>query len=292
MKKTLFFATVLALMASATVFCNKPDQGGTDNTETTYTLPAPKFVNDAVSVSFKSNESQFLELGDMIFLPDKLIFTEGGRYALFGKEGLKSYGDRVSISGKYTKDGNTYMMAGFGKAVFDGNKLTLTPDSGKAVEYDVNTQKPSTPSGNNENNIARAWKPGGDIKVSIPSKGISTTLAPNFESIAGYLEEHGVSGIDKATYKGYEIESINLSLAEMSFLVNFTNQKAYLGNWKWTNMAKGEFSYTFGAQWGGEMINGTADGSVKFVSNNRCDFVMNITVKGTTAELKFSLVEA
>ena len=67
-----------------------------------------------------------------------------------------------------------------------------------------------------------------------------------------------------------------------------------MGTWKWADKNAGKFTYSFQQAYGSELINGSAAGTVKFYkegSSNKCDFVMEISAKGVSANLEFALVE-
>jgi len=292
MKKSLLFMAALAFVACFAVSCNKNNPEDGSGTEVVFT--EPEHSDDALSITF-NNTNEPLQLGNELVIPEKLIFTEGGTFIFVGERFAKAVTNKFTLSGNYTVSGGVYSAPGLGSVSVSGANVSIQPAAGgEKKDYNADVTEPAAPSGTTETNLVRDWKPSGKVKVEIPSKGISTSLEPNLESIAAYLAEHGVN-IKKEEYAGYEIDKISLSLADKTFSVAFANKTAYVGIWKWVDQNAGKFSYTFDAQMGSELINGTSTGTVSFSksgSTNMCSFVMEITAKGVTANLQFSLVEA
>ena len=299
MKKTLFLTALAGFAALLCLSCNKPDNGGDTPKDIDVVFEEPAYLDQAAVVTFPSTGTSLNVDKQKLVKPEKLLLMESGHYVFMGKlVGSASYaptkaGDDIFIrSGKYTISNNVYTLDGFGKAEISNGKIYIDM-GGNPVSYDVNVNHPSAPSAGVESNLVRGWKPSGKVKISIPSKGISTNIEPSLDAVAAYLQEHGVS-INKEDYAGYQVAFISLSLADNTFTLGFTNKEAYVGTWKWADKNAGKFTYSFQQAYGSELINGSAAGTVKFYkegSANKCDFVMEISAKGVSANLEFALVE-
>jgi len=297
MKKTLFLTALAGFAALLCLSCNKPDNGGGE-TGKDVVFEEPAYLDQAAVVTFPSTGTSLNVDKQKLVKPEKLLLMESGHYVFMGKlVGSASYaptkaGDDIFIrSGKYTLSNKSYRLDGFGTAEISGDKIIIDM-GGNPVSYDVNVNHPSAPSTGVESNLVRGWKPSGKVKISIPSKGFSTDIEPSLDAVADFLHEHGVS-INKDDYTGYQVAFISLSLADNTFTLGFTNKEAYVGTWKWADKNAGKFTYIF-QQYGSELINGSAAGTVKFYkegSSNKCDFVMEISAKGVSANLEFALVE-
>ena len=297
MKKTLFLTALAGFAALLCLSCNKPDNGGGE-TGKDVVFEEPAYLDQAAVVTFPSTGTSLNVDKQKLVKPEKLLLMESGHYVFMGKlVGSASYaptkaGDDIFIrSGKYTLSNKSYRLDGFGTAEISGDKIIIDM-GGNPVSYDVNVNHPSAPSTGVESNLVRGWKPSGKVKISIPSKGFSTDIEPSLDAVADFLHEHGVS-INKDDYTGYQVAFISLSLADNTFTLGFTNKEAYVGTWKWADKNAGKFTYSF-QQYGSELINGSAAGTVKFYkegSSNKCDFVMEISAKGVSANLEFALVE-
>ncbi len=297
MKKTLFLTALAGFAALLCLSCNKPDNGGGE-TGKDVVFEEPAYLDQAAVVTFPSTGTSLNVDKQKLVKPEKLLLMESGHYVFMGKlVGSASYaptkaGDDIFIrSGKYTLSNKSYRLDGFGTAEISGDKIIIDM-GGNPVSYDVNVNHPSAPSTGVESNLVRGWKPSGKVKISIPSKGFSTDIEPSLDAVAGFLHDHGVS-INKEDYAGYQVAFISLSLADNTFTLGFTNKGAYVGTWKWADKNAGKFTYSF-QQYGSELINGSAAGTVKFYkegSSNKCDFVMEISAKGVSANLEFALVE-
>jgi len=297
MKKTLFLTALAGFAALLCLSCNKPDNGGGE-TGKDVVFEEPAYLDQAAVVTFPSTGTSLNVDKQKLVKPEKLLLMESGHYVFMGKlVGSASYaptkaGDDIFIrSGKYTLSNKSYRLDGFGTAEISGDKIIIDM-GGNPVSYDVNVNHPSAPSTGVESNLVRGWKPSGKVKISIPSKGFSTDIEPSLDAVADFLHEHGVS-INKDDYTGYQVAFISLSLADNTFTLGFTNKEAYVGTWKWADKNAGKFTYSF-QQYGSELINGSAAGTVKFYkegSSNKCDFVMEISAKGISANLEFALVE-
>ena len=298
MKKTLFLTALAGFAALLCLSCNKPDNGGGE-TGKDVVFEEPAYLDQAAVVTFPSTGTSLNVDKQKLVKPDKLLLMESGHYVFMGKlVGSASYaptkaGDDIFIrSGKYTLSNKSYRLDGFGTAEISGDKIIIDM-GGNPVSYDVNVNHPSAPSTGVESNLVRGWKPSGKVKISIPSKGFSTDIEPSLDAVADFLHEHGVS-INKDDYTGYQVAFISLSLADNTFTLGFTNKEAYVGTWKWADKNAGKFTYSFQQAYGSELINGSAAGTVKFYkegSSNKCDFVMEISAKGISANLEFALVE-
>lgn len=298
MKKTLFLTALAGFAALLCLSCNKPDNGG-GGTEKDVVFEEPAYLDQAAVVTFPSTGTSLNVDKQKLVKPEKLLLMESGHYVFMGKlVGSASYaptkaGDDIFIrSGKYTLSNKSYRLDGFGTAEISGDKIIIDM-GGNPVSYDVNVNHPSAPSTGVESNLVRGWKPSGKVKISIPSKGFSTDIEPSLDAVADFLHEHGVS-INKDDYTGYQVAFISLSLADNTFTLGFTNKEAYVGTWKWADKNAGKFTYSFQQAYGSELINGSAAGTVKFYkegSSNKCDFVMEISAKGVSANLEFALVE-
>jgi len=298
MKKTLFLTALAGFAALLCLSCNKPDNGGGE-TGKDVVFEEPAYLDQAAVVTFPSTGTSLNVDKQKLVKPEKLLLMESGHYVFMGKlVGSASYaptkaGDDIFIrSGKYTLSNKSYRLDGFGTAEISGDKIIIDM-GGNPVSYDVNVNHPSAPSTGVESNLVRGWKPSGKVKISIPSKGFSTDIEPSLDAVADFLHEHGVS-INKDDYTGYQVAFISLSLADNTFTLGFTNKEAYVGTWKWADKNAGKFTYSFQQAYGSELINGSAAGTVKFYkegSSNKCDFVMEISAKGVSANLEFALVE-
>ena len=298
MKKTLFLTALAGFAALLCLSCNKPDNGGGE-TGKDVVFEEPAYLDQAAVVTFPSTGTSLNVDKQKLVKPEKLLLMESGHYVFMGKlVGSASYaptkaGDDIFIrSGKYTLSNKSYRLDGFGTAEISGDKIIIDM-GGNPVSYDVNVNHPSAPSTGVESNLVRGWKPSGKVKISIPSKGLSTDIEPSLDAVADFLHEHGVS-INKDDYTGYQVAFISLSLADNTFTLGFTNKEAYVGTWKWADKNAGKFTYSFQQAYGSELINGSAAGTVKFYkegSSNKCDFVMEISAKGVSANLEFALVE-
>ena len=298
MKKTLFLTALAGFAALLCLSCNKPDNGGGE-TGKDVVFEEPAYLDQAAVVTFPSTGTSLNVDKQKLVKPEKLLLMESGHYVFMGKlVGSASYaptkaGDDIFIrSGKYTLSNKSYRLDGFGTAEISGDKIIIDM-GGNPVSYDVNVNHPSAPSTGVESNLVRGWKPSGKVKISIPSKGFSTDIEPSLDAVADFLHEHGVS-INKDDYTGYQVAFISLSLADNTFTLGFTNKEAYVGTWKWADKNAGKFTYSFQQAYGSELINGSAAGTVKFYkegSSNKCDFVMEISAKGISANLEFALVE-
>ncbi len=300
MKKTLVMTALSAFAALLCVSCNKPDNGG-NNTDQNVVFEEPAYLGQAAVVTFPSTGTSLNVDKQKLVKPEKLILMESGHYVFMGKlvgtasfAPVKAEGDNFIRSGKYTFASGVYDLAGFGKAEISSGKISIDV-GGNPVSYEGgDVHYPSAPSAGTESNMVRSWTPSGKVKVTIPSKGISTNLEPSLEAVAAYLQEHKVN-INKEDYVGYQISFISLSMADNTFTVGFANKYAYVGTWKWADKNAGKFTYSFSTSMGSELISGTAGGTVKFFKEggvNKCGFVMEISAKGTTANLEFNLVEA
>ena len=317
MKKILLFSAVVSLSTLFVLSCTKNggEQGGGDEPQKEAAkLDDPKNVKDAITITFAApaagqEEVSLITIDNCRVLPEKAIFTESGRYVFTGviKQILTkapAVGDTFTKTGEYTKDGQgNYKMPGVGTVTpsetpsqqgsSTQTDAELKSESGETVSLSSTVTTPPAASGTNEKNMVRSWVPEGNVHVEIPSKKISTNVAADLKAIAKYLKEHEVN-INPDDYEGYGIADISMSLAEKSFIVAFTNTKAYVGSWQWTNQNAGQFSYNFSSNLGSELISGSASGSVEFYSENnvnKCAFVMSITVKGINGSLNFVLRE-
>lgn len=250
----------------------------------------PSYAKDALSVIFPS-QAQPIVAGSEDVIPEKLIFTESGRYVLVGEMGTKALDGKFTVSGQFALRDGVYTMNGFGSASISGNQVALRPQNGASVQYDATVNHAPGSTSGNESNMVRSWKVDGKIKASYRSA--TTKLEPDLESIAQYLADHHFVYIDTRLYRGYVISDITMSMADNAFIISFENAEAYVGNWKWENREAGQFNYTFST--GAGLIDGTAGGTVRFYKEgqvNKCDFVMSVSAINNTADLEFTLVEA
>lgn len=303
MKKVLLFTAAVLLSSIGFLSCNKNGGGSDEPQKDPAHLVDPVHTADALTIDFKEAETiKPITIDKYKVIPKKVIFTESGRYVFTGTiqeiTKAQNVGDIFTKTGLYSRNTDgSYQMPGVGSvstgATSGSTQTNLTDNSGNTNTYNSTvTDAPST-SGQNETNLVRSWIPEGNVHVEIPSKGISTNVGASLEAIAKYLAEHDVN-INVSDYVGYNIEDITLSMADQSFIIAFKNGQAYLGNWSWSNMSAGQFSYNFSSQMAGELISGSASGSVSFYSMNsvnKCDFIMSITAKGITASLTFTLRE-
>lgn len=307
MKKFFLFPALVAVSAFCLLSCNNKDKkDGDSQIITDVVMEEPEHKQDAQTITFSTPEpgaeEKLITIGQYKVRPEKAIFSESGYYVFVGTvmEITKSslnVGDTYTQTGSYTKDNEgTYNMEGVGSVSTNNqdNQATLTSEGGETIECPAVVEKPENTTTRNENNMARGWVPEGKVKVSIPSRGISTNVEASLKKIADYLKEHDFN-IDPADYEGFDIDVIFFTMAGQSFVVTFKNGQAYIGGWNWENEPEGKFSYDFSSQMGSELISGSASGNLSFYQEagvNKCKFVMAINVKDENANLNFTLKEA
>jgi len=292
MKKTFLLTAALALAASLTLSCDKnnPDDGGTT---TDVVFDEPAFADNALSITFK-DVTEPLDLGDELVLPEKLVFTEGGTFLFIGKKFEKALSAKYSRAGRFTVSDKVYNAPGLGKISVLGSKVNIVPPSGSGKDYDATVTPAKTPTSQAEINLVRSWKPSGKVKVSIPSKGVSTSLEPDLGKMAEYFSQHGFN-VKAEDYQGYGISTIDISLADKAFTFTFTNYVPYWGMWEWVDQNAGKFKSDFSVLIS-ELLNGSFIGVVTFYKSggkNMADLTLEVSVNNESkAELSFTLVEA
>jgi len=298
MKKFLLLTVVLSLVGALFLSCNKTP----DPEEETVSFETPVYADDAVAVSFASLVSppqEALPMGSDWIIPERMVFTESGRFVFLGSYATKAASDKFTFSDLYSLLSGDYRINGLGITVhISGNTVTITLSNGDVYEYDgVSIKKAKSPQAGTEANLVRSWKPDGKVTITIDhAAGIVTThQEPDLGKIGTFLVEHEVH-IDETRYQdGYIITDITLSLADNSFIIAFQNNDAFVGNWKWTDQEAGEFLYEFTTDLGGSFVNGSAHGTVSFFREgnvNKCNLKMEVAAKGTKAFIDFTLKEA
>lgn len=277
--KILFAAALAALLLPS---CNK---NGRDDV---VTLQTPAMAKDAMTIEF-ADVHQELVIGGETVIPEKIVFTEEGDFLLAGKPLTKASEGRRFIQGLFNVKSGVYEMMDAAKKVIaslvvNGGSIEITPAGGVKVVLNGNVKKTSDNS-DESGWLCRNWVPGEIIAV-IPSKGIDRSFNPDFKEVADYLAEKGVK-IEPSKYAGYKVTKVSFTI-NGDFIVYFSDQDPYMGQWSWKSAKDLTFKYEFETTVENEFLKGAADGTIKF-KNNKCEVAMNATVNDIAGIITFGL---
>lgn len=255
MKKILTFLAIAMMAVIAFNACNKA---------TTDKDPIQAAPNKADAKKVVLSEPAVVGADKVLH---GMEFTDGGRYILTYV--VTKASDFEYETGSYSVEDGVYVLEGFGRIAFEGNKITITIENADPVEA-TGTTLPSLP-GTEE--IAQTWEVK-SVDVSLKgSKGSVgfTKQGCNLEEISLFLaeklEENGYDvDINLGQFKGLTVKYVSFS-SSGTFLVEFTNGDAYLG--EMSNYKQDGDTYSFHydlVNQGNDLLNGSAD--CKFIPDS------------------------
>lgn len=230
---------------------------------------------------------------------DAIELTESGRYiAKLLDENTKAFdnGSNV-IVGHYEYINNEYILEDLCVIGLQQNVATVTPMGGEPVVVSV-AVVPNTTTSTLTSNASRNWK----IKhffVSVVGPdsmgGEKRFDGMDLEEIVTYVKGWGVdiSDDDMERVEGYVVDELIITGAN-SFVISFTNGKAYYGSWELTQE---NFSYAFSEGDIPVLLSGSANGTLSFPSETEAllvgeGSVTTTTEKEYTVGLEFELEES
>lgn len=284
MTKKFFFSlmsvVMMALVSVGFAACSSSD--GDDNGGSG--LDKPKYEDasalynitesgsDYKSIEFTASGNYLITKKNYITAPNRIAAVSETQFGfLEGATGItrssSSYGN--IIYGTYTKNGDTYVLDGFGTIVVkgggsnaisldittnDGNKITLGAQQGQQYSSSDMTNK-----------LCRTWNLN-QVKVEIKTNGESV-LNKTFNGIAEYLigmaeaEGHSMSEAEKKELRGNEPKQVIFTKSG-TYIVYYANETLAVSTWKWINESKGEARYS----WDYEAIDSYYESNIIYIS--------------------------
>ena len=256
--KKIFLAAIFAL--PLLFACGKNDPEDKSSTETE--IISPKFADAALDIKFSKPASLSIN-GKKLDLVE-LNFFRSGRY-LITSEDVTTKSDTDDLfyfSGTFTYSNGTYKCSGdySGSVVVSGDDVTID-----GVSTEATTSHPSVTTGSMEDFIFRSWKIS-IIELALDSPAIkqriTCSLTKNI-SEAVKVANNANAGLDASVFEGFDVKEISLSPGKI--MVTFTGQPTYAGSLTATAYS---FSYNFTEAFTGNLVNGSASGSLKKDGDN------------------------
>lgn len=257
---------MISLVGLGFTACSKDDGGDDGKKETSLSTPAHE--NDAVKYNITSSNSdissiEFTESGNYIIMM-KRTSTYTSRAAnekktVFGVKnniGITRASNYIDYYGKYTKNGDTYILENFGtvKVIKNGDiavSLELTPTGRSSYTLTATAESRTINNSDMSNKLCRTWRLDKiDTYYKDKKTGKSEQTSVTLEQILQYDDDCG--------------EEVIFTKAG-TYMVKYHDGTLDIALWAWVNESTGKACYS----WDG-----------KITETNKAEDIINISFSG------------
>ena len=282
------------------------------------TLEEPETKEEAASIVFDKGEILKIDLPDRSKPndpstgdPDKEVgleisqidLSEAGRYVLYidTKQTKADDGKKTIWMGRFSMDGDKYLLDGVGKVDISEGKFKLWKEIATKATYEdepVALEASISPNAAAATtvaaNLARNWKV---ESTYITVRRGNTSVSQNFKNgcdlheIARYFQQKNVSlsDADIDQLAGYRITEINF-IGNSNMIMNFDGPESYYGNW---NVNGSSISWELNDS--NRFFSAKATGTISFPSRGKAILIIDAAVSDGeekyTGEIQLTLVQ-
>lgn len=256
-------------------------------------LNTPKYESSSALYNITESGSdyssiEFTASGNYLIMKKYATAKAPNRIATIGKTQFGFLGHAVGVTrtsntygniiyGTYTKDGDTYILDGFGTIVVNGGgssavSLDITTTDGNKITLGAQREQQYS-SSDMTNKLCRTWKLN-QVKIEVTTDD-QVVLSRTYNGWGDYLigmaedEGHPMSDAEKKEVLAEEPQQVIFTKSG-TYVVFYANQTLGVSTWKWTNESKGEARYS----WNYESINDSYDGGAFTVAFEGSQFIL------------------